>query len=122
MTSIPLTAMPAEVVETHVSTLFLVGDRAYKLKRAIRTPFLDYSTREARLAACESEVALNRRLAPDVYLGVSTVLGPDGEPCDHLVVMRRMPPERRLARLASTDRLKSSHITAIARQLARFHS
>jgi len=122
MTSIPLADQPCEVLETHVSTLFLVGDRAYKLKHRIQTPFLDYSTREARLAACEAEVALNRRLAPDVYLGVSTVLDPDGLPCDHLVVMKRMPPERRLARLASTNRLKSSHITAIARQLAGFHS
>jgi len=122
MASDPLPSLPAEVLETHVSTIFLVGDRAYKLKRPMQTPFLDYSTREARLAACEAEVALNRRIAPDVYLGVASILDPDGQLCDHLVVMKRMPPERRLSRLASTGRLKPSHVTAVARQIARFHS
>src|SRR4051794_1610010 len=56
------------------------------------------------------------------YLGVSTVLDPDGQPCDHLVVMKRMPADRRLSRLASSGRLKESHVTAVARALARFHS
>lgn len=59
--------------------MFLVGDRAYKLKKPVRTPFLDVPTTGLRLAACRREVAFNRRLAPDVHLGVSAVL-PPGRP------------------------------------------
>lgn len=57
----------ARVVTTHISHLFLVGDRAYKLKRPVKFAFLDFSTRELREATCHREVELNRRLAPDVY-------------------------------------------------------
>lgn len=62
------------VHETHVSYVFLVGERASKLKKPVRTAFLDFSTPERRLRACHREVELNRRLAPDVYLGVDTVV------------------------------------------------
>ena len=55
-------------VETHISIVFLTGDRAYKLKRAVRFPYLDFSTPALRAAACEAEVALNRRTAPDVMV------------------------------------------------------
>src|ERR1700756_551385 len=57
-----------DVIETHASFVFLAGDRAYKLKRAVKYPYLDFSTRERRRAACEAELALNRRTAPDLYL------------------------------------------------------
>jgi aminoglycoside phosphotransferase family enzyme/predicted kinase len=67
-------------------------------------------------------VALNRRLAPDVYLGVADVLGPDGEPRDHLVVMRRMPDERRLSALVRTGEPLTSTIRQLARLVAAFHS
>ena len=63
----------AEVRETHIGVVFLLGDRAYKLKKAVTTGFLDFSTPQRRLAACRREVALNRRLAPDVYLGSQPV-------------------------------------------------
>ena len=62
---------PAAIVETHISVVVFVGDRAFKLKKPVDLGFLDFSTREARWAACTREVALNRRLAPDVYLGVA---------------------------------------------------
>ena len=84
------------IVETHSAVVVMVGDRAYKVKKPVNLGFLDFSTRAAREAAVHREVELNRRLAPDVYLGVADVLGPDGEVCDHLVVMRRMPDDRRL--------------------------
>lgn len=87
----------AAVAETHVSVVVFVGDRAYKLEKPVAMGFLDFSTRGAREAACRREVELNRRLAPDVYLGVADIAGPDGRPCDHLVIMRRMPARRRLA-------------------------
>ena len=91
-------APPAAVVETHTATLFFVGDRVYKLKKPVDLGFVDFSTREKRLAACHLEVDLNRRLAPDVYEGVADITGPDGALCDHLVVMHRMPEHLRLAR------------------------
>src|SRR6476660_5203715 len=91
--------LPAPVRETHISTVFFVGDRVYKLKKPVKLDFLDFSTVGARERVCRREVELNRRLAPDVYLGVAEVLGGDGLPCDHLVVMRRMPEERRLSTL-----------------------
>jgi aminoglycoside phosphotransferase family enzyme len=69
---------PAAVAETHISVIVFLGDRAYKVKKPVSLGFLDFSTREARLAACRSEVELNRRLAPDVYLGVADITGPDG--------------------------------------------
>jgi uncharacterized protein len=111
----------AAVAETHAGIVFFVGDRAYKLKKALDLGFLDFSTREARLTACQREVALNRRLAPDVYLGVADVLGVDGEPCDHLVVMRRMPADRRLSSLAASGAPVDEHLERLAVLLARFH-
>ena len=113
---------PAAVVETHISTLFFVGGRAYKLKKPVRTDFVDFSTREARRRACHREVELNRRLAPDVYLGVADVTGPDGELCDHLVVMRRMPSDRRLATLAAAGAPLRREVAALARTIASFHA
>ena len=66
---------PIETVETHISVLAFQGDRAYKLKKAVAFPFLDLSTPERRLEDCEREVALNRRFAPDIYLGVRALSG-----------------------------------------------
>jgi len=78
------------VRETHAAVVFLVGDRAYKMKKPVDLGFLDFTAEPARRAACHREVVLNRRLAPDVYLGVSEVTGLPGEPAEPLVVMRRM--------------------------------
>ncbi len=114
---------PAAIVETHISVVVFVGDRAVKLKKPVRFPFLDFSTREAREAMCHREVELNRRLAPDVYLGVADVVGPDGEVCDHLVVMRRLPDDRRLSTLvAAHTPTVPGHLRALARRLAAFHA
>jgi aminoglycoside phosphotransferase family enzyme/predicted kinase len=114
---------PAAVVrETHVSTIILVGDRAYKLKKAVHFPFVDLSTPERRGAVCRREVELNRRLAPDVYLGVADIVGPAGEVCDHLVVMRRMPEDRRLSTLVSRGEIRDGDLVAVARQIAAFHA
>lgn len=114
-------ALPAAVAETHVGVVFFLGDRAYKLKKPVDMGFLDFRTREARLAACRREVTLNRRLAPDVYLGVADVSGPDGGLCDHLVVMRRMPDDRRLSSLVTSAAPVHEHLDRLARLLARFH-
>lgn len=118
-------AQPAarpEVHETHVSYVFLVGNRAYKLKKPIRTPFLDFSTPDRRFGACRREVELNRRLAPDVYLGVDAIVDESGKALDHLVVMRRLRDEERLSTLVAAGADVEAGLGEVARRLARFHA
>ncbi len=112
----------AMVSETHISVLFFVGDRAYKLKKPVHLDFVDLSTVERRAAMCRREVELNRRLAPDVYLGTDTILDEHGDEIDHLVVMRRMPVERRLSTLVRTHVDVDDELRAIARLVATFHA
>lgn len=112
---------PAAVAETHISVLMFVGDRAYKLNKPLDLGFLDHRTLEARRAACHREVALNRRLSPDVYLGVLDVAGPDGQACEHLVAMRRMPADRRLTGLLGGPEGPDA-VRAVARTVAAFHA
>jgi len=111
----------AQVHETHSGVVLLVGDRAYKFKKPVDLGFLDFTTLAARKAACEREVELNRRLAPDVYQGVATLTGPDGRACEHLVVMRRMPEERRLSALVRAGRPVEHCLRRVARALAVLH-
>ena len=112
-----------KVSETHISVLFFLGQRAYKLKKAVSLGFVDLTSRERREAVCHREVALNRRLAPDVYLGVLDVVGEDGAPVDHLVEMRRMPPARRLSRLVSEGASEvDDQVRRVARAVAAFHA
>jgi hypothetical protein len=99
-----------------------LGDRAYKVKKPVDLGFLDFRSVEARREACHREVRLNRRLAPDVYLGVADVVGPDGKVCDHLVVMRRMPAPSRLSTLVRSGVDVHDALRGLARQLAAFHS
>ena len=107
------------VVETHVSTLLFTGDLVFKRKKPVDNGFLDFTTAGARLAACRREVELNRRLAPDVYLGVAD-LTLEGEELDHLVVMRRMPPERRLAALVDQPEV-GAQLDRVVDVVAEFH-
>ncbi|SQE00117.1 MULTISPECIES: hypothetical protein [unclassified Parafrankia] len=116
------TPAPARLVETHTSVLVFLGDRVYKTKKPADLGFLDFRTREARQAACHAEVDLNRRLAPDVYLGVADVIGPDGNACDHMVVMRRLPAARRLSALVTAGGDVCGELRAVARLLADFHT
>jgi uncharacterized protein len=104
------------VIETHVSWVYLVGDRAYKRKKPVRTGFLDFSTLAARRRACEEEVRLGKRLAPDVYVGVEEVPGPDW-----VVVMRRMPDDRRLSTLVAAGRDATDGVREVARRVAAVH-
>jgi aminoglycoside phosphotransferase family enzyme/predicted kinase len=111
----------ARVVETHTALLFFVGDHVYKLKKAVDLGFLDHRDREARLATCRHEVDLNRRLAPDVYLGVLDIVGEDGKAIDHLVHMRRMPEDRRLTRLVERGEDVEPALRAVAHAIAALH-
>lgn len=115
-------AAPAAVAETHSAVVYFYGDRAYKVKKPVELGFLDFRTRAARAEACAREVELNRRLAPDVYLGVADVTGPDHEVCDHLVVMRRMPDDRRLSTLIVHGVDVDDDLRRLARLMAAFHA
>jgi len=117
--------------ETHSAVVFLAGARAWKLKRAVRYDYLDFSTPERRRAACEAEVRLNRRTAPDVYLGVTAVvrrpdgslaLGGPGEPVDWLVEMNRFDEDELFDRLAATGALDIRLMRPLAAAIARFHA
>lgn len=112
---------PAGVVETHISTLVFMGDRAYKHKKPVTFGFLDFSTPELRRVACHNEVVLNRRLAPDVYLGVAEHFDEHGRP-DYVVVMKRMDPRRRLGSLVAAGAAEvDDRIVELAGVVARFH-
>lgn len=108
--------------ETHIGVVAMVGDRAYKMKKPVDLGFVDFTSRERRRSACWREVELNRRLAPDVYLDVADVAGSDGQPCEHLVVMRRMPDDRRLTTLVGDGASVGDQLRRLARLLASFHA
>ena len=119
-----------EVVETHISWVFLTDRFAYKLKKPVQYEFLDFSTPELRHEACQEEVRLNRRLAPAVYLDVIPVnssrrgrlsLGGPGTARDWVVKMRRLQTARRLDRLIANSQLSSSAIQLLAGRLSSFY-
>src|ERR1700693_4991881 len=126
----PAKTGPVEIIETHASLVFLAGRRAYKLKRAVKYPYLDFSTPELRQAACAVELKLNRRTAPQLYLEVKPisrqpdgciVWGRDGELLDFVVVMQRFDQQDLLENLARTGGLSSSLIYALTAHIAAFH-
>ena len=112
----------ADVAETHTAVVFFAGDRAYKLKKPVSTGFLDFSTEPARAAVCRREAELNARFAPDVYLGVAEIRDQEGKVCDHLVVMRRMPADRRLSALVERGEPVDGPLRQVARILAAQHA
>ena len=106
---------PAKRIDTHGAVVFLSGDRAYKLKRAVKFPYMDFSTAERRRAMCEAEVDINRRLAPEIYLGVE----PAGS--DWVVVMRRFDEDGLLDRMAERGTLTPEIMAALGERIARYH-
>ncbi|MDE1145453.1 MAG: AAA family ATPase [Azospirillaceae bacterium] len=134
-----------ERIDTHISSVFLAGDRAYKLKRAVRYSYLDYSTVERRRHFCLAELAINRRFAPHLYLGVRPILrtgigphgglflGPEwaagedepplpaGDVVDWLLVMRRFDQDALFDRMATQGRLTPSLMLDLADRVARLH-
>ncbi len=124
---------PASValVETHMSCVFLAGDRALKIKKPVRFPFLDFTTLAAREADCREEVRLNRRLAPHVYLGVLPLvagplghlqLGGAGTVVDWVVEMRRLDAEAMLDRRLASGTVSEHDIDRLATTLAGFYA
>ncbi len=123
---------PVAVHETHISWVFVAGDRAFKLKKPVVLDFLDYGTPGRRRAMCHEEVRLNARLAPDVYVGVRSVvdrgdrleIADDGDPAaiDYVVEMRRYDERATLAALADAGRIAFVQMAAVGERLAAFHA
>ena len=108
------------VVETHISRLLFTPDRVHKFLKPVRTGFLDHTDPAARRAALRREFELNRRLSPDVYLGVSDLIE-HGRPVDSVLTMRRLPTGRRLSALVGTPQLEPA-LRAVAKEIAAFHA
>ena len=122
---------PLRRISTHLSHVFLGRERVYKLKRAVRLPFVDFSSLEQRRAACEAELELNRRFAGPLYERVLPVtrladgqvrLGGDGAALDWVVVMRRFEDGALLDELARAGRLEPALVGEAAQAIARFHA
>jgi aminoglycoside phosphotransferase family enzyme/predicted kinase len=118
-----------EFIQTQMSFVFLTDDCAYKVKKPVNLGYLDYTTLEKRHFYCQKEVELNRRLCPDVYLGVVPVtrdkghifIGGRGEVIEHAVKMRRLPQEAMLDVLLAKNQVSPEMLTAVAQKLAVFH-
>lgn len=120
-----------ERIDTHISALFLAGDRVFKLKKSVHLPFLDFSTLEARRAACAAEVEINSRAAPDLYLGIRAVtraagggleLDGPGEAVDWVVEMCRFDQETLFDRLVGRGELDRDRCNALTEAVAAFHA
>ncbi len=116
-------------VETHISYVLFDRGCAYKIKKAVRFPFLDFTTLEKRAFYCREELRLNRRLAPAIYLDVVPVTGTfdaprfggDGEPIEYAVRMREFDQDGLLSRVVARDELTTKRVDALAAEVAAFH-
>lgn len=117
--------------ETHISLVFLAGDRAFKLKRAVTYPYLDFSSVKQRRRVCKAELRLNRRTAPELYLEVRSVVrradgalawSGEGDTVDWVVVMRRFDQSQLLEAVARSDGLNPPLLYALAAHIADFHA
>ena len=126
---IPAPAM-VNVRETHMSWVFMAGDRVYKLKKPVRFPYLDFSTLGRRADACLAELSLNRRLAPDVYLGMAPLtmtpagyaIGGGGCIADWLVVMRRLDESQTLEARLKAHMVTQGEVERLANNLRQFYA
>src|SRR5262245_51068393 len=118
-------------IDTHTAFVFLAGSRAWKLKRAVRYDYLDFSTLELRRIVCEREVSLNAPAAPSIYRGVVPVMrradgalsiGGSGEVADWLVEMNRFDEEQLFDRLAARNELDLELMRPLATAIAHFHA
>src|SRR5579862_7120689 len=116
-------------IDTHAASVFLAGDRALKIKRAVRFPFLDFSTLAKRKQACEAELAVNAPYAPEIYRRVIAItrepdgrlaIGGAGEPVEWAVEMRRFDETRTLDHLA--NEIDHDLAAALGRAIAAAHA
>ncbi len=122
--------LSVDVIESHMSLVFLIGDRVYKMKKPIKLDVLNNLELAQRQENCERELALNRVLSPDIYLGVSPVtrdkngklqIDGEGEPVEWLVVMRRLDDDKLLDHAISAGNVSARHIADIASVLGAFY-
>ncbi len=117
-------------IDTHAASVFLAGDSALKVKRAVRFPFLDYSTLAKRQAACKAEIAVNQAFAPAIYRGVVAItrapgggfaIGGEGTPVEWAVAMRRFDETKTLDHLAERGEIDAALADALGRAVAKMH-
>ncbi len=126
----PLAGRPIELMETHASWVLLAGEHAYKIKKPVTLPFLDYGTLAKRRAACDAELRFNRRFAPELYLDVVGItgspaaprLGGAGDAIEYAVEMVRFEEATRLDHLAARDELLPAHMSLLAAAIADVHA
>src|SRR5262249_46012030 len=133
----PSAATGVEWIQTHLSHVYRTGDRVYKFRKPVDLGFVRFASRAERNADCLREVALNRRLAPRVYLGVAPLCGTRARPVigtpaeslasdpaalEHCVVMRRLPEGRDALSLLEQGKLSEAQLDALATRIARFHA
>jgi aminoglycoside phosphotransferase family enzyme len=118
-----------ELVQTHISFVFLTRNFGYKVKKAVNLGFLDFTTLEKRRFFCEKELELNRRLCGDMYLEVVSINKSDaikikgeGETVEYAVKMKRMPQEKMMSKLLEENKVDNKLIDKIAKIIAEFHS
>jgi aminoglycoside phosphotransferase family enzyme len=128
--AVPHPTEEISLIETHISWVLLTDSYVYKIKKPLKFSFLDFSTLEKRRLCCHQEVTLNRRLAPDMYLGVLPVVsengrfaidGQRGETVDYAVCMRRMDESRQMDLLMEQGLVEKSDMESLAGILAAFH-
>ena len=128
--AVPYPTGQISLVETHISWVLLTDSYVYKIKKPLKFSFLDFSTLEKRRLYCEQEVALNRRLAPEMYLGVLAVVSEDGKLAidgqggalvDYAVWMRRMDENMQMDLLMEQGRVTNKDMEGLAEVLADFH-
>ncbi|ENN85261.1 hypothetical protein RHSP_54582 [Rhizobium freirei PRF 81] len=121
---------PVQMMETHISRIFLSGDRAYKMKRAVLLPYVDFSTLDKRRTACLREIELNGPTAPGIYLAMRTITqAPDGEfaidgegsAIETIVEMKRFDQSLLLDHVAQSGGLTAQMMTALAGAIVQFH-
>jgi aminoglycoside phosphotransferase family enzyme/predicted kinase len=122
--------VPVERIDTHAASIFLAGERAYKIKRAVRFPFLDFTTLRKRRTACENEIVVNRAYAPAIYRGAHPItretngqlaINGKGEPVEWVVEMRRFDRSQTLDHLANAGRIDEALADALGRAVAAAH-
>jgi aminoglycoside phosphotransferase family enzyme len=118
-----------ELIQTHISFVFLTKDYVYKVKKAVDFGFLDFSTLEKRHTFCEKELQLNRRLCPEIYIEVVSINKSDtikiagtGETIEYALKMKRLPQGKLMAQLLKEGEVDKRTIGKIAKVVAKFHS
>ncbi|MFC2008230.1 AAA family ATPase [Chloroflexota bacterium] len=125
----PEATQQVELVQTQMSFVFLTDDYVYKVKKPVNLGYLDYTTMDNRRFFCQREVELNRRLCPDVYLGVVTITGDredtvvngQGKVIDYAVKMRRLPRTAMMDMLLSNNQISAQMVKDVAQKLVEFH-